>query len=384
MKQYYNSFKFVCRCLSLRNHEDNIADIHHQVTRGSLSWESVIYIANNHLVTPGLWSGLKNKNLEDLLDDETRRYLYELHAMNRNRNSHLRRQLLEAVGTLNAAGITPLLLKGSGQLVQPIHNDPGSRIMSDLDILIPPEQLHNALNALASKGYRETEVSYDPEKLHHWAPLMRPGDYGTIELHRQVLNRFVVQVISTEKIWQAAESKTKDGVRFFLPSATHSILICMLHSREFNHADDPRQFNLRSLHDLAAITKHHSAEIDWQMILRQMKDHGLGFEAEAQLLAAQRMLGMPLPNAILPGPSARLHHAVSLAAVNWPIIEFLSRRVYDFSVFQIRQRYGCARHSVCLAAYRMRYLFSFLKYQLSRRFPAAQITKDPSKEFVSG
>jgi Uncharacterised nucleotidyltransferase len=365
MNLYNFNLKFVCRCLALHYDEHDIDKIRNQLSGDDLSWQSVIYIANNYLVSPGLWSGLKSKGLVAILDDEISSYLSELHAMNMNRNSHLRYQLLEAIGTLNAAGITPLLLKGSGQLVQLIHNDLGSRIMSDLDILVPPEQLHNALNALASKGYRETEVSYDPETLHHWAPLMRPGEYGTIELHRQALNRFVAQVIPTEKIWQAAESKTIDGVQFYLPSATHSILICMLHSREFNHADDPRQFNLRSLHDLVAITKHHSAEIDWQRILRQMKDHGLGFEAEAQLLAAQRMFGMPLPSTNMPGPSARLHHVVSLAAMNWPIIEFLSRRAYDFSVFQIRQRYGCARHSVCLAAYRMRYLFSFLRYHFS-------------------
>ena len=363
----YHSFKFVCRCLSLHYDEDNIGDIQYQLTRGALSWESVIYIANNYLVTPGLWSGLKSKGLEVLLKDEIRRYLCELHAMNRNRNSHLRRQLLEAIDTLNSAGITPLLLRGSGQLVQPIHNDLGSRIMSDLDILVPSKQLSTALDALAVKGYKELEVSYDPEKLHHWAPLMRPGDYGTIELHQQALNKFVTQVMPTEMIWQAAKSKIIAGVRFYLPSPTHSILICMLHSREFNRSDDPRQFNLRALHDLAAITGRYSTEIDWLMVHRHMKDHGLGYVAEAQLLAAQRMLGMPLPAAIMPGPSARLHHIVSLAVMNWSLVELLSRRVYDFSVFLIRQRYGCARRSLCLTAYRMRYLFSFLKYHLNNQ-----------------
>lgn len=384
MNLYYQNFRFVCRCLSSHYDKDNIADIHYQLTRGALSWESVISIANNYLVTPGLWSNLKSKGLEVLLEDEIRRYLCELHTMNRNRNSHLKRQLLEAIGTLNAVGITPLLLKGSGQLVQPIHNDLGSRIMSDLDILIPPDRLSDVLDALAVKGYKELEVSYDPEKLHHWSPLMRPGDYGTIELHRQALNRFVTQVIPTERIWQTAKSKTMDGVRFCLPSPSNAILICMLHSREFNRSDDPRQFNLRTLHDLAAIVMRYSAEIDWPLVHRHMKEHGLGYVAEAQLLAAHRMLGMPLPRAIMPGPSARLHHVVSLAAMNWSLVEFLSRRVYDFSIFQIHQRYGCARRSVCLAAYRMKYLFSFLKCQVSRRFPAAQITKDSSKEFVSG
>ena len=246
-----------------------------------------------------------------------------------------------------------------------VINDLDTRIMSDLDILIPPEQLSAALDALTEKGYKELEVSYDPAKLHHWAPLMRPGEYGTIELHRQALNRFVTQVIPTKKIWQAAKSMTKDGVLYFLPSPTHSILICMLHSREFNLSDDPRQFNLRALHDLAATGTRYPAEIDWLKVHRHMKNHGLGYVAEAQLLATKRLLGMHLPTAIMPGPSARLHHFISLAAMKWSLIELLSRRIYDFSAFQIRQRYGCALRSVRLAAYRLRCLFSILKYNLS-------------------
>ena len=73
---------------------------------GSVSWEFVIEIANNFLVTPGLWIGLKNSGLDALLDAEISRYLQELYELNHNRNTRLKRQLLESVGVLNAAGIT--------------------------------------------------------------------------------------------------------------------------------------------------------------------------------------------------------------------------------------------------------------------------------------
>ena len=190
---------------------------------------------------------------------------------------------------------------------------------------------------------------------------MRPGDYGMIELHRQALNRFVTQVLPTKKIWHAAIFKAKDGVRFYLPSPTHSILICMLHSREFNRSDDPRQFNLRALHDLGAITTNYIKEIDWLKVHCHMKEQGLGYMAEAQLLAVKRMFGLDLPSPIIPGPSARLHNIVSLAAMKWALIELLSRRIYEFSVFHIRQRYGYSMKSTRLAAYRMRYLLAILK-----------------------
>ena len=159
MNQYYHNFMFVCRCLSLNYDEKDIADIQSQITREELSWEMVIHIANNYLVTPSFLSGLRNVGLDALLENDIRQYLCDLHAMNRNRNLHLRGQLIEAIDSLNSVGITPLLLKGSGQLVSPIHKDPDSRIMSDLDILIPPEEVPKALDALAGKGYKEMEVT---------------------------------------------------------------------------------------------------------------------------------------------------------------------------------------------------------------------------------
>ena len=361
MNVYYLGFKFICRCLTPYYDEGDIADIHCQLTQAGVPWEWIIDIANDYFVTPGLWSGLKSKGLEAVLDDEAYQYLHSLHAMNLERNTHLRHQLIEAIRTLNTAGIRPLLLKGSGQLLHTIHNDIGSRIMSDLDILIPLEQIPDAIDALIDKGYCEADVNYDTQKLHHLAPLIRSGDYGPIELHRRALQNEISYVLPTRKIWEDARSDTIDGLHFFLPSPTHSILICILHSHEFDRRFDPRQINPRALQDFAAITMRYSKEIDWSSIHRMMKNHGLKYLSGIQWLSAHRLLGMPLPSGMMPGFSSRLLHIVSLGSMNWSIVERISRRVLNLSAHQICLRYDCSRQLLPLTAYRMRYLFVALK-----------------------
>lgn len=206
-----------------------------------------------------------------------------------------------------------------------------------------------------------TPVKYDTQKLHHCTPLIRSGDYGPIELHRRALHNEISHVLPTWKIWEDARSDTIDGVHFFLPSPTHSILICMLHSQEFNSRYDPRQFNLRALQDLAAITMHYSEEIDWSSIHRMMKDHGLKYLAGALLLAMHRLMGMPLPSDMMPGPSSRILHMISIGSMNWSTVEGLSRRAFKLSAHQICRRYDCSRRLLPLTAYRMRYLLSYLK-----------------------
>ena len=361
MNIYYHGFEFICRCLAPYYDEKDLADIRCRLTQNDVSWERMIDIANDYFVTPGVWTGLKSKGLERLLADEPYEYLHTLHALNRERNTHLRGQLIEAVRALNGAGIKPLLFKGSGQLLEPVYNDIGSRIMSDLDILIGLDQIPDAMDALMNKGYREADIKYDTEKFHHCTPLVRAGDFGPIELHRRALQNEISHVLPTHKIWEDARSDINDGAHFYLPSPTHAILICMLHSQEFNSSYDPRLFNLRALQDLAAITLQYSKDIDWAMIRRTMKTHGFKYLAGLLLLSAHRMMGMPLPPDMMPGPSSRFLYMVSIGAMNRSIVERLSRHAMKYSAHLICRRYTCSRQWLSVTAHRMQQFLFHVK-----------------------
>ena len=361
MNIYYHGFEFICRCLAPYYDEKDLADIHRRLTQDNIPLEWIIDIANDHFVTPGVWAGLKSKGLETLLEDEPYEYLHTLHALNRDRNIHLRGQLIEAVRALNHVGIKPLLFKGSGQLLQPIHDDIGSRIMSDLDILIPLQQIPDAMDALMDKGYRKADVNFNTQKRHHCTPLVRSGDYGPIELHRRALHNEVSHVLPTQKIWEDAGSHNIDGAHFYVPSPTHSILICVFHCQVFNRRYDPRIFDPRALQDLAAIARQHPRKINWSIIRRIVKDQGYKYLAESLLLSAHRLMGLPFPSEMMPGPSSRLLYSIKLGEMSQPVIECLSRYVFKFSVHQIYQRYKCSRRWLPLTAYRMRYLLSCLK-----------------------
>lgn len=362
MTNLYLNFNLVCRFLSPFYSEHSLSEIRNRLTPiSSVPWQSVIDIANNFLVTPALWSSLKAKGIGAVVEKEPRDYLCRLYGLNKRRNTHLRRQLLNAIGVLNSAGLSPLLLKGAGQLVQPIHEGIGSRLMTDLDILIRPGLLSTAIEALKAVGYEESKVSFDPEKLHHWAPLIRHGEYGAIELHRQALNCRVTHMLLTREIFDAAETKILDGAHFLLPSATHAIMICLLHSQEFNASDDPRQINLRTLHDLTAISMKYCDKIDWPSIQCLFENYGLKYLLESYLVAARQLFNMPYPSDIQPGPFAHLHHKICLGTMRWSALERLSRWIYDFLSFRISQRYGCQLRFVPLTAYRMRFLVHVLR-----------------------
>jgi hypothetical protein len=97
---------------------------------------------------------------------------------------HLARQQLErgqltgVVGVLDAAGITPLILKGARYLVAPAGSWSEARTIRDIDILVRREDGDRAIAALQDAGYR-----YDPgEELqfHHFPPMRCAGEPVTL------------------------------------------------------------------------------------------------------------------------------------------------------------------------------------------------------------
>ena len=147
------ALQFITRCLADDARPESISALRTAIHSGQLSWKAVVSLANNHLLTPAMWVLLTKKNLTDKLPDELRDYLRELHQLSKERNAQLRAQLLEAVRQLNRIDIAPVLLKGAMHLVTDVYGDPGARIMSDIDLLVPGENIEDCLTALHGLGY---------------------------------------------------------------------------------------------------------------------------------------------------------------------------------------------------------------------------------------
>ncbi len=331
--------------------------------RQAIHWPEVIELAHGYFVSTALWEGITAKGLADLVDEESKSYLEELQALNAHRNAQLYQQAREAIGVLNSAGITPLLFKGASQLFQPLHRHVGSRIMTDLDIFISPDQIHTAYDVLIASGYEPAEITYDTEELHHLTPLVRQGSFGVIELHRRILHNKYDLVLPSTRVWEAAAQITSEGLVFRLPSATHAVLICFIHSQINNLF----HFNLRALYDFVALSVQPFNTIDWEFFVARIDANHMAIAFRSFLLAAYRMFDLPLGGKIAIGPAASLHYAVSRAALRlWPIRLLIDKTYRLLSAENICRRYNCSSNFISLSAYRMRALLSMIKRRLTK------------------
>jgi hypothetical protein len=139
-----------------------------------VKWTSVIGLANQTLTTPALIDFVDQ--FASVLPEDVCTYIRQIHRRNVLRNDRLAGQLEEAVIAMNGQGVTPVLLKGAATLATAPVERRGVRLMSDLDIMVMPDEAERAVAALGATSA--------PRKRRWYVELSRPRDVGTIDLHR--------------------------------------------------------------------------------------------------------------------------------------------------------------------------------------------------------
>jgi len=265
--------------------------------RPGCDWTAVLALANQSLVTPQLAAAAPH----GAPPPTAARFLDEVLRRNRERNRRLWRQLIDALDALNAAGITPTALKGAALWLW--TGEPCDRLMSDLDLLVEPEEAEAAIEALTSAGFglaqRRTGLL-----VHVVAELGRPHDAGLIDLHQRPPGP--PGLVAAAGFASRCGERQADGRRVRVPDAAVQLLHLMLHD-QFHDGDFWRGgFDLRHHLDTARLASGlNSADEAW---LAQ----ACGTRLARTALAAQRLSARRLTRQGPQPPAAT-------AAVRWTV-----------------------------------------------------------------
>jgi hypothetical protein len=271
----------------------------------SPDWVPVLQIANDQFLTPALWCALCAAGHAAALPPDARDYLATLHQLNGGRNRALRHQAIELVGALNRRGITPALLKGGLTLFDGLYLDPATRMMRDLDILVPTAARGEVISVLERLGYRLAR-GYGIDH-HAFGDFARPNDPGSVDLHTELVDPS--HLLPASEVWGRAEHREIDGIRYVSPCATDRILHNLLHAQIHHLGNFYRgDLQLQQVHELVALARGFGPAVDWLFIEHRMRTHRLMTPLESYLLAAHRLLGLDWPLSAPPSFRARLHY----------------------------------------------------------------------------
>ncbi len=194
---------------------------------------------------PGLARGVP----EDLVI-----FLTEMRHANLRRNHDIGRQLGEIGRVFSELGMRGVALKGGAELLAPLHPDPAFRFLSDLDILVPEEDLDRAVARFDDLG----AVSEDIDEInqrghHHLAPLRHPDWPVPLELHRAMGAGDARQILSAAQVLAAARPSGAPGLD--VPRPTHRLVHAVLHAQ----IDPPRyrdgSLSLRDLVEMEVLVQ---------------------------------------------------------------------------------------------------------------------------------
>ena len=132
---YKETLYFVAKCLTISLEDRNKKSIKKQLQSNNIDWDSVVKVSTAHYVFPALYCNLKRANFLKYLPADLVEYMKFITNLNKERNTKIITQVNELNKILLDNKITPIFLKGAGNLIAGLYEDIAERMVGDIDFL---------------------------------------------------------------------------------------------------------------------------------------------------------------------------------------------------------------------------------------------------------
>ncbi|MET4480005.1 hypothetical protein ABIB66_004553 [Bradyrhizobium sp. F1.13.3] len=291
-----------------------------------VEWTSLIGLANQTLTTPALIDFVDQ--FASVLPEDVCAYVRLIHRRNVLRNERLAGQLEEALIAMNGRGVTPVLLKGAAMLVTAPVERRGVRLMSDLDIMVMPDEAERAIASLGAIGY-EVHDRARPESARWYVELTRPRDVGTIDLQRAAPGPAHLYAGPGHALNHCVPALLGRGSAY-VPTPTYQALMLIIHDQFQDHGYWLGELDLRHLVELRDL--NNSVEgLDWDELAAHVSGELMKNAVETQLLALAALLGVEIPRSMRSRLIPRLQFMRQLMQARFPAtrVPFLAMTVLD-------------------------------------------------------
>jgi hypothetical protein len=253
-----------------------------------LDWPTLIGAALVQRVAPLLHRWLSTIRPEAVpaavLDDLKGRFL-----ANAERDVLLVEELPRLVATFESRGIRAIPFKGP-LIAASLYGNLALRRFYDLDILVHPQDVPGAKNALLSLGYRQEGFAGAGE----WHFMEEQGRWP-VDLHERVAPRYFPLPAPFDELWARLEPVLLQGRPILTLAPEHLFLVLSLQL-----AKDCRQCKQRlaQICDAAELVRAYP-ELDWEFVLQRARALGMLRILLLELHLVSDLLDAPLPERVL-------------------------------------------------------------------------------------
>lgn len=112
-----------------------------------IDWDSVVKVSTSHYVFPAIYCNFKRFDFLKYLTQDLVSYMEYITDLNRDRNTQIIVQAQELNTLLLSNSITPIFLKGTGNLLANLYDDIAERMVGDIDFIFSKEDYPKAIKA---------------------------------------------------------------------------------------------------------------------------------------------------------------------------------------------------------------------------------------------
>jgi len=191
---YKDTLFFIGKCLTITHEEANKADIEKLLQTNTVNWDAVVQVSTAHYVFPALYLNLQRAGFLHYLPEDLVSYMAHITEVNRERNTQIIAQAKEINTLLRNNDITPIFLKGTGNLVEGLYPDIAERMVGDIDFIVEQPLFLKAAAILEYHGYiSKNNINIG---MHwHYPGLVHPDKIASVEVHQKILKDDYQQTI---------------------------------------------------------------------------------------------------------------------------------------------------------------------------------------------
>lgn len=260
-----------------------------QALSHDLQWDQVFKLAGHHRVVPALYMGLQGRPEVPASIQLALRSRYMTHCQRVMRFSA---ELAEILRHFDSRSIPVIAQKGPG-LAHFLYGDTAMREFGDLDLLVRPVDVPQAVTALRELGYDQNlQLSLRQENAYlrtgYEYVFGRGPERNLIELQWNLLPRFYSVDIDIDGLFARSREIQFDGMCARVLSLEDQMLFLCVHAAKHQWAQ------LGMIRDIASLAR---LGVDWNRVFDDARRSGISRIVLVSLLLANQVLGANLPEA---------------------------------------------------------------------------------------
>ena len=255
---YKETLFFVAKCLTINHEGHNKRIVEEMLQSKTVDWDEVVKLSTAHYVFPALYCNLKRASFLSYLPEDLVDYMKYITELNRERNEEIIAQAKELNTLLLEHDITPIFIKGTGNLLEGLYEDIAERMVGDIDFIFSKKDIFRVVGILKSNGYfSDYEVNYLFPGTKHYPRLKNHNKISAVEIHQNLIffGKYYKD-FDYNFIKRDLQTINKFNILSFKNQLSLSIIASQINDLGFKH----KSLTLRNAYDVFLLSKKTTAK----------------------------------------------------------------------------------------------------------------------------